>query len=77
MRGNAADINAYAFGSARDLAEKLVQELKARNIPFDQLILGFDQWVHVGRVGPGGAQRRQILTAKKVAGRTQYFQGLV
>lgn len=77
LSGHAADINAYGYGSARELAKKLVQELKTRNIPFDQIILEFDQWVHVGRVGPGGAQRHQVLTAKKIAGRTRYFEGLV
>jgi hypothetical protein len=42
---------------------------------FDQLILEFDRWVHIG-FGP--QMRRQILTAKRSSnGITTYLQGIV
>ena len=44
---------------------------------FDQVILEFDRWVHIG-IAPAGADwRGQLLTARKVDGRTQYLRGLV
>ena len=77
LKGFAADINAYRFGSARKLATVLVEQLKERGIAFDQLILEFDQWVHIGLFGPAGQQRGHVLTAKKMGGKTHYLSGIV
>ena len=46
-------------------------------IEFDQLILEFDRWTHVGIAPVGADWRGQLLTASKVDGRTQYRRGLV
>lgn len=77
MQGYAADITVPALGSARELANYLVKTLPAHGIKFDQIILEFGEWVHVGLCNQLGAQRGQILTAKKVAGKTEYFKGIV
>lgn len=77
LSGFAADINCFSYGTSRQFATLLVKELRARNIKFDQLILEFDTWVHVGLIGPGGKQRGQVLTAKRMAsGKTEYFNGI-
>ena len=77
LSGFAADINCFGYGTSRQLAELLVKELRARGIKFDQLILEFDAWVHVGLIGPGGKQCGQVLTAKhKANGGTDYINGI-
>lgn len=43
-------------------------------IPFDQIIQEFGRWVHVGLAKH---PRKQCLTARKVEGKTRYFQGLM
>lgn len=65
--GCAADINSPGM-AAIDLA-KLIIKL---NLPFDQLIVEFGQWVHVGVPVP----KREILTAMKNGGQTVYLKGL-
>jgi hypothetical protein len=45
------------------------------NIPFDQLIQEFNSWVHISYNKEGN--RKQVLTAKKVDGKTVYLNGLV
>ena len=78
--GFAIDFVSPKFGSSTDIAKTLVKELKARNIKFDQLILEFpDQagsWIHIGYKNSAGQQRGQILTAKKIGGRTKYLSGI-
>ena len=79
--GFAIDFSAPAFGDSRKIAEFLVKELRARGIKFDQLILEFPgtpgSWIHLGYKRPGtGEQRNQVLTAKKVKGKTVYLSGL-
>lgn len=64
--GLAADIVAVSM-APRELARRVVDsELK-----FDQLILEFDSWVHLGL--SEGRQRRQVLTIRKGTG---YLPGL-
>lgn len=78
LSGFAADINCFSYGTSREFATLLVKELHQRNIRFDQLILEFDAWVHVGLYGPGNRQRGQVLTARRMAnGRTEYLNGIV
>lgn len=76
LSGFAADINAHGYGSARKLATLLAEELPKRGIKFDQIILEFDQWVHIGLFTTGNKQRGQVLTAKKVGGKTHYLPGI-
>lgn len=76
--GYAADINCYAYGSSKQFAEFIVKELRARNIKFDQIILEFNQWVHVAIYNQQKQQRGQVLTARTMPnGRTEYLSGLV
>jgi hypothetical protein len=55
MSGLAADINASGL-TPRHLADKIV----ASSLSFDQLILEFGSWVHLGLSNTGN--RRQVLT---------------
>lgn len=43
-------------------------------IQFDQIIQEFGRWVHIGLAKH---PRKQCLTARKVEGKTRYFQGLM
>lgn len=70
MSGHAVDFICPRFGSPKAVAERLAIELT----DFDQLILEFGEWVHLG-FGPG--QRAQLRTARRVSGRTQYLPGIV
>ena len=74
--GFAADITCPSFGDPKHLAIEIVNFLNTNKIKFDQVILEFNQWVHVGICTREGLQRGQILTAKKVNGQTKYSQGL-
>ncbi|MFA9204562.1 MAG: D-Ala-D-Ala carboxypeptidase family metallohydrolase [Flavobacteriales bacterium] len=76
-QGFAADIHAHSYGSARKLATLLATELPKRGIKFDQIILEFDRWVHIGLFTTGQRQRGQILTAKKIGSKTHYLSGIV
>jgi len=74
--GFAADITSPSFGNATKLAHRIVEILKTKNIKFDQVILEFGEWVHVAVCNRTGLQRGQVLTAKKIGGKTVYSQGL-
>ncbi len=66
MQGEAADI--YVPGMS---AEELFQYIRARKLPFDQLIQEFDDWVHVSY---SSEKKQQVLRAvKSVKGKTQYL----
>ncbi|NBA93830.1 D-Ala-D-Ala carboxypeptidase family metallohydrolase [Pseudomonas sp. R5(2019)] len=67
MSGLAADISAPGV-SPRELAALIADS----DLEFDQVILEFDRWVHVGLAE--GTARRQVLTARKGLG---YRAGLV
>lgn len=67
--GHAVDFTCPGFGTPAQVAAHLAKHLKG----FDQIIEEFGQWVHVG-FGPG--QRGELLTARKVGGRTKYTQGI-
>ena len=57
MFGLAADFTAPQFGTPRDVVEALA----ASGLGFDQLILEFDQWVHIAIASEGRAPRVQVL----------------
>lgn len=52
----------------------VVKFLIDTNIPFDQAIQEFNQWVHISY--NKDANRNQVLTAKTIDGKTTYLSGL-
>ena len=69
MTGHAVDFICPRFGTPAQVAAHLAKHLTG----FDQIIEEFGEWVHVG-FGPG--KRRELLTARKVGGRTRYTPGI-
>lgn len=74
-KGEAIDID--MDGSANGVNNKMVFDFIKANVNFDQLIAEFPvngnpAWVHVSYNGDG-AQRKQILVAKKVGSKTAYI----
>jgi uncharacterized protein YcbK (DUF882 family) len=65
MSGLAVDFICPGFGTPREIVEHLAKNLTG----FDQVIEEFGEWVHIG-FGPGS--RGQVLTARKVDGKTVY-----
>lgn len=70
MRGEAADVLVAGY-SPREVCERII----ALGVPFDQLILEFDQWTHVSAVRDR-PPRGRVLTARKRQGVTVYMEGL-
>ncbi len=67
-KGEAADIEAHT--RSREDNRRIFELVLKLGLPFDQLINEFDyDWVHIS-VGP--RNRRQVLAATKVGGRTVY-----
>ena len=74
MYGQAADI--HTLGDRPEDNRKLRDLLISLNLPFDQLIDEFNcNWLHVSYRASGN--RGQILSAKKVKGKTVYKPGLL
>ena len=72
MDGRASDFGIVGY-TAREAAE-LITSLA---LPFDQLILEFESWVHLGIAREGEENRYQVLTARRNAdGKTIYEPGL-
>jgi zinc D-Ala-D-Ala carboxypeptidase len=70
LLGQAIDID--MDGSSSGVTNKMVFDYIKANLNFDQLINEFDySWVHVS-YNPTGKQRKQILDAVKVGGKTSY-----
>ena len=59
------------FGTPKEICEEI---LKNQWIKFDQLILEFNRWVHIGL--SEGRERGEVLTAVKENGKTVYLTGL-
>lgn len=78
--GFAIDFTCPGYGDTRKTAEFLVKYYKEKGIKYDQLILEFPDssgsWIHLGYKNNAGKQRQQVLTAKRINGKTKYFQGL-
>ena len=77
--GSAADCDAIGMTSFA-FAKKLIEMRDVGKLVFDQLILEFPErgdgsWVHVG-FRWHSPMRNQVLTAKKIKGKTVYLQGL-
>ena len=63
-KGEAADFT--ISGMSVDEGVKLILQM---DLPFDQLIDEFGAWIHVSY---GPHHRRQVLTARKIGGKTVY-----
>jgi hypothetical protein len=70
LLGQALDLD--MDGAKNGVTNKMVFDYIKENLNFDQLINEFDySWVHVS-YNPSGKQRKQILNAVKVGGKTSY-----
>jgi hypothetical protein len=70
LLGQALDLD--MDGTPNGVTNKMVFDYIKANLNFDQLINEFDySWVHVS-YNPSGKQRKQILNAVKVGGKTSY-----
>lgn len=69
VQGFAADFISPGFGTPL----KICRTIECSPLHFDQLILEFGQWVHIS-FDP--RNRREVLTAKKVGGKTTYLRGI-
>ena len=70
LLGQALDLD--MDGTPNGVTNKMVFDYIKANLNFDQLINEFDySWVHVS-YNPSGKQRKQILNAIKVGGKTSY-----
>lgn len=67
--GYAVDFTCPGFGTPLDVA----RHIRDAGIRFDQLIYEFGSWVHISFAPQ---MRRQLLTAKKINGKTVYEVGL-
>lgn len=72
IEGRAADFIVAGLTPAQVCAR-----VARMNLPFQQLILEFDRWVHISVPMLRGIPARQLLTAQKLNGKTQYLNGLV
>ena len=75
--GYAMDFKCPSFGTPYEVVDFLSKVLPKYGIKFDQIICEFNSWIHIAWKSPSGKQRGQILTAKKVNGKTKYLTGLV
>jgi hypothetical protein len=74
--GYAVDMNSFSYGNTKKFCEYVHKFLIDNNIPFDQLIYEYGQWVHIGIKNRSGGQRRQLISAKRVSGKTVYVPGI-
>lgn len=61
VKGLAADFVCPSFGSPKEI----VKRLSSSNVAYDQLILEFDRWVHIGFSEEGYIPRKQTLIIDK------------
>jgi len=69
LKGQAADFSVKGM-QPKDICKLIIDS----GIEFDQIIQEFGEWVHISF--NQGNNRRSILTAMKVNGKTVYLQGL-
>lgn len=70
--GGAADVRAAGM-SASVFARWIVNNCP--DVPYDQVIDEFGQWVHISIAPPGQTPRKQYLIAQKLNGKTIYLTG--
>lgn len=74
--------SAHVHGLAADISVvghtplEVAQWFEKSDLPFDQVIHEFGQWVHVGFAPLGDEPRRELLTAVRKPGKTHYVQGI-
>lgn len=74
--------SAHMYGRAADIIVngrtplEVAQTIRDMELPYDQVIHEFGQWVHVGIPKEEDNARLQELTAYKKGGRTRYDLGL-
>jgi len=61
VKGLAADFVCPGFGTPKEV----VKRLSFSNVAYDQLILEFDRWVHIGFAEEGYIPRKQVLIIDK------------
>lgn len=61
LKGLAADFNCPGFGTVPEIMKALAES----SIEFDQLILEFNSWIHIGFAQAGEKPRRQMLVIDK------------
>lgn len=72
MLGLACDFVCPGFGTPYQVCKELEKHMEWLGI--DQLIHEFGAWVHIGKTE--GTPKNQLLTAKKVDGKTVYVTGI-
>lgn len=71
--GLAVDFRAPGYGSPKEIIQKLLEA----GVKFDQLILEYNSWVHIGFRENETEERQEVLTATKgLNGRPQYSRGV-
>jgi hypothetical protein len=79
MHALAADIVVHGV-APNVVATRFAQILAARHIGFNQIIVEFGRWTHLGLTKPGATPSNELLTARKLAdnGRliTVYTKGI-
>lgn len=68
MEGRAADFTVINYSPFR-----VCEIIRNMDLPFDQVICEFDQWVHAGIAQE---PRREMLTAYRAEGGVRYVQGI-
>lgn len=61
IKGLAADFVSPSFGTPKEIVDKII----ASDIPYDQLIWEFSNWVHISFCEEGYKPRKQVLTIDK------------
>jgi zinc D-Ala-D-Ala carboxypeptidase len=75
--------SSHVSGCAADIVvagwrpPEVCREIIRLNLPYNQVILEFDEWTHVSVPDPGTPIARQVLTARVVDGGTVYSAGVV
>ena len=72
LEGRAADFVVHGM-TPRQVCDRIV----VMDIAFQQMILEFDQWVHISVPMLRGVPARQVITARRINGKTNYLSGLV
>lgn len=76
-----AKFSAHLYGRAADLTipgespRDTCRRIVTLDLPYDQVILEFDAWVHVAIAAPKTEPRREQLTARRTGGGTTYTRG--
>lgn len=70
VRGMAADFKVPAFGTPHQVCMHIAYS----GVPYQQLILEFDNWTHISFPKPGEMARRERLTIRAGTG---YLQGIL